>query len=121
MTRLPFAVRRQLAPGSTTTVVKGDSTTSGPSTRVLVGRALTSRTGIARWPLAASIQELDRLSGAQSVDRQRLAELRAREAALSERQLGVSRADDVTPAELQALEAQNARLREEIEALLGAL
>jgi chromosome segregation ATPase len=84
-------------------------------------RQLAARMERLNGELATSIQELDRLSGAQSVDRQRLAELRAREAALSERQLGVSRAGDVTPAELQALEAQNARLREEIEALLGAL
>ena len=71
--------------------------------------------------LAASIQDLDRLAADQEVDRQRLAQLREREAALSQRQLGVSRSDTVAEPELQALEAQNARLRDEIESLLSAL
>ena len=71
--------------------------------------------------LAGTIQDLDRLSAARDVDQQRLAQLREREAALSQRQLGVSRSDTVAEPELQALEAQNARLRDEIESLLSAL
>jgi len=84
-------------------------------------RALASRMARLNSELAGSIQDLDRLSADQEIDRQRLAQLREREATLSQRQLAVSRTDTVSEAELTALEAQNARLRAEIENLLSAL
>jgi DNA repair exonuclease SbcCD ATPase subunit len=84
-------------------------------------REAAGRLESANRELSQLIARLDEATRQQGVDRQRLRELREREEVLSQRQLGLSKSGDVTPQELAAIEAANARLSADIDELLASL
>ena len=84
-------------------------------------RQAAERLETANRNLSQTIARLDEAARQQGVDRERLRALREREELLSRRQLDLSKSGDVTPQELAAIEAANARLRADIDELLATL